>query len=162
MDYWALNAITVKDRFPIPTVDELLDELHGSTIFSKLDIHSGYHQVLLTLEDTFKTAFRTVDGHFEFLVMPFGLSNAPSTFQATMNDIFWAFLRKFVLVFFDNILVYSKDWGSHLNHLKEVFMVLTSHQFFAKFSKCHFGVAQVDYLEHIISKDGMAADPSKL
>lgn len=91
--------------------------MNGSTVFSKLDLHSGYHQILVAPEDSYKTVFRTVDGQFEFLVMPFGLSNAPSTFQATMNDVIRVFLCKFILVFFDDILVYSLDWDSHLHHL---------------------------------------------
>jgi len=124
VDYRALNTIIVKDRFPLPTIDELLDDLGNSSWFLKMDLAQGFHQIRMVEHDVPKMAFRTHQGHYEYVVMPFGLCNAPSMFQTTMNELFHPFIRKFVLVFFDDILVYSRDFRAHLKHLDCVFQTL--------------------------------------
>lgn len=162
IDYKRLNDVTVKNKYPIPLIDELLDELKGARWFTKLDLRAGYHQIRVAEEDVYKTAFRTHHGLFEFKVMPFGLTNAPASFQALMNEVFQKQLRKTILVFFDDILIYSSTLTDHLMHLKEVLQILRVHKLYAKESKCSFGQQKVEYLGHIISEQGVSTDPSKV
>lgn len=162
VDYRALNSVTIRDHFPIPTIDELLDELGHASWFSKLDLRQGFHQILMSELDIEKTAFRTHNGHFEYLVMPFGLCNAPSTFQSAMNQLLQPFLRRFARVFFDDILVYSDSLSSHLYHLEIIFQALQHAEFYLKHSKCLFAQESIEYLGHIVSGKGVTPEPSKV
>jgi len=160
-DFRALNAIIIKNSFPIPTMDELIDEMHGAQYFSKFDLQSGYHQILIAIDDRYKKSFRTHHGHYEWLVMPFGLINTLPTFQSLMNHLFQDFLRKYVLVFYD-IFIYNTTWKSHLIHLETVLEILQRETLYAKLRKCSFGATKVDYLGHSISRSGVAMDKEKV
>ncbi|XP_027905839.1 uncharacterized protein LOC114165399, partial [Vigna unguiculata] len=138
VDYRQLNKMTIKNKYPLPRIDDLMDQLHGSSVFSKIDLRSGYHQILVKADDVQKTAFRSSYGHYEYVVMPFGVTNAPAVFMDYMNRIFRPFLDKFVVVFIDDILIYSRTQEEHAEHLRLVLGVLTEKQLYAKLSKCEF------------------------
>jgi hypothetical protein len=157
-----LNKVTVKNKYPFPRVDDLFDQLKDEKILSKIDLRSGYHQVKIREENISKTTFRTRYGHYEFTVVPLGLANASVVFMCLMNGIFKDYLDKFVIVFLDDILIYSKSEEKHEQHLKMVLHVLREHQLYSKLSKCSFYHKQIYYLGHIISKEGIAMDPEKI
>jgi hypothetical protein len=154
-----LNKMTIKNKYPLPRIDDLFDQLRGSTIFSKIYFRYGYHQVRIKYEDIHKTTFTTRYGHYEFVVVPFGITNSPTTFMCLMNNVLRKFLDMFDLVFIDDILIYSKNREEHDKYLKIVLQVLREHHLYAMLSKCDFFQKQVHYLGHVISEEGVVADP---
>lgn len=161
VDYRALNAVTVRNSFPPPRIDELFDRLHGATVFSRLDLSSGYYQIAMDSNDVEKTAFRTRYGHYQFKVMPFGLTNAPATFMSLMNQVFYDYVDDFIIIYLDDILVYSRNDQQHLAHLEKVLQRLQNHQLYVKMSKCAFFLSSIQFLGHVVSGNGISVDPSK-
>ncbi|GJV50144.1 putative reverse transcriptase domain-containing protein [Tanacetum coccineum] len=162
IDYRELNKLTVKNRYPLLRIDDLFDQLQGSSVYSKIDLRSGYHQLRVREEDILKTAFRTRYGHYEFQVMPFGLTNAPAIFMDLMNRVCKPYLDKFVIVFIDDILIYSKNKQEHEEYLKLILELLKKEELYAKFSKCEFWIPKVQFLGHVIDSEGIHVDPAKI
>ncbi|TYK08868.1 pol protein [Cucumis melo var. makuwa] len=162
IDYRELNKVTVKNRYPLPRIDDLFDSLQGATVFSKIDLRSGYHQLRIRDSDIPKTAFRSRYGHYEFIVMSFGLTNAPAVFMDLMNRVFKDFLDSFVIVFIDDILIYSKTEAEHEEHLHQVLETLRANKLYAKFSKCEFWLKKVTFLGHVVSSEGVSVDLAKI
>ena len=162
VDYRALNKATVRNRYPLPRIEELLDRLGDAKVFTKIDLRSGYHQIRVHPDDVPKTAFKTRYGHFEFLVLPFGLTNAPATFMHLMHSIFREHLDTFVIIFLDDILVYSRSLEEHKTHVRQALEILRKHKLYAKMTKCSFFQQEVEYLGHIVGSDGVKPDPAKI
>ncbi|GJW88778.1 putative reverse transcriptase domain-containing protein [Tanacetum coccineum] len=162
IDYRELNKLTVKNRYPLPRIDDLFDQLQGSRVYSKIDLRSGYHQLRVREEDISKTAFRTRYGHYEFQVMSFGLTNAPAVFIDLMNRVCKPYLDRFMIVFIDDILIYSKSRKEHEGHLKLILNLLKKEELYAKFSKCEFWLSKVQFLGHVIDSEGIHVDSTKI
>ena len=162
VDYRALNKLTVKNRYPLPRIEDLFDMLQGAQYLSSLDLAQGYHQIRISEEDVPKTAFRTPMRHFEFRVLCFGLTNAPATFQSAMNAVFKPFIGRFVAVYLDDILIFSKTKEEHLAHLRLVLETLAKHKLYATISKCKFFQHELEYLGHLVGRDGLRVDPRKV
>jgi hypothetical protein len=162
IDYRQLNKVTVNNRYPLPRIDDLFDQLKGAKVFSKIDLRSGYYQIRIKGQDVPKTAYRTRYGHFKFLVLPFGLTNAPSLFMDLMNRVFQPYLDKFVVIFIDDILVYSKSYAEHEQHLGQTLQILMSRQLYAKLDKYDFWLKEVTFLGHVVSSKGIFMNPQKV
>ncbi|GJU29407.1 putative nucleotidyltransferase, ribonuclease H [Tanacetum coccineum] len=162
IDYRELNKLTIKNHYPLPRIDDLFDQLQGSSVYSKIDLRSGYHQLRVRDEDIPKTAFRTRYGHYEFQVMPFGLTNAPDVFMDLMNRVCKLYLDLFVIVFMNDILIYSCNKEEHANHLRIILELLKKEKLYAKFSKCDFWIRIVQFLGHLIDSQGLHVDPAKI
>ncbi|GJZ36315.1 putative reverse transcriptase domain-containing protein [Tanacetum coccineum] len=162
IDYRELNKLTVKNRYPLLIIDDLFDQLQGSRVYSKIDMRFGYHQLRVQEDYILKTSFRTRYGHNEFQVMPFGLTNAPAIFMDLMNRVCKPYLDKFVIVFIDDILIYSKTKKEHEEHLRLILRLLKKEELYAKFSKCEFWLSKVQFLGHMIDSKGIHVDPAKI
>ena len=162
VDYCPLNAVTIKNEYPLPRIDTLFDQLASAKAFSKIDLRSGYHQIKIRPQDIPKITFSTRYGLYKYLLMSFGLTNAPAFFMYLMNSVFMPELDKFVVVFIDDILIYSKNKEEHAQHLWIVLTRLREHKLYAKFSKCEFWLDRVQFLGHVLTPEGISVDPSKV
>ena len=161
IDYQELNKVTIKNKYPLSRIDDLLDQLQGAQVFSKIALRSGYHQLKVKAEDVEKSTLRTRYGHYKFLVMPFGVTNAPAAFMDLMNRVFKPYLDEFVVVFIDDILIYSKSEVEHEKHLRLALQILRDRKLYAKLSKCELWLFSISFLGHVINKEGISVDPSK-
>jgi hypothetical protein len=162
VDYRSLNDVTIKNKYPLPRIEDLFNQMRGARVFSKIDLKSGYHQMKIRPSNIPKMAFSTRYGLYEFTIMLFGLTNAPANFMNLMNKVFMEYLDRFVVVFIDNILIYSKNDSDHEEHLQMVLRKLRDNQLYAKYSKCEFWIDEVPFLGHIISNGGISVDLAKV